>query len=150
MINTKKIKQRKFHKATMVSEVGSLFVLLFVIAILLLYINYSKIIMTKIELDDLKKNMLLTAEMYGGLSEEDMNAFYTNLENMGIPRNSIINANFPTIKDKGKIHYGTEIEISYTVRIASPIYEQFHGSFFNVDTSPTLSIPIYGVTVSKW
>lgn len=146
----KTLKKRKLHNSNIMSQVGSLIVMLFVVAILLLYIDYSHIVMTKIDLDNLTKNMLLTAEMYGGLSEEDMDSFYKNLATLGIEKEDIIDADFPTKKDKGQITYGKKIEISYTIKITSPVYERFSGSMFGSKVSPTLNIPIYGTTVSKW
>lgn len=142
--------QRKLHNSNIMTEIGSFVVMLFVVAILLLYIDYSHIIMTKIDLDNLTKNMLLTAEMYGGLTDNDMESFYQNLEALDIQRENIVDADFPTQKDKGQVIYGEKIEIKYTVKMASPVYERFSNSIFGSNVSPIIEIPIYGTTVSKW
>ena len=147
--------RRKLHKSNMMSEIGSLLVMMFVVAILLLYIDYSRIITAKIDMDNLNKNMLLIAEMQGGLSEEDMNDFYENLESMGIPKSCVMedtNHPFPKIATEGQVPYGEQIIISYTVNLASPVYERFcNNSLFRAtNASPTIPIHIYGKTVSKW
>ena len=146
-----RIMKRKVAGNTM-SEIGSLFVMLFVVALLLLYIDYSRIILAKIEIDNLNRQYLLTAEMYGGLTDADRDAYYDNLRALGIePTTAIVNEHLPLISELGQYVYGDAIEISYTIHFNSPIYARFHGTIFGIGImSPTIDIPVYGKTISKW
>lgn len=137
----------KTEHGWMVDQLGALLVILFVCAILVAFIQYSKLVEIKLSCDNIGKKYLYQMEQMGYMTAEDKQNMKNELANAldltEAQKNSIT---FSGVGTNGvQVSYGGRVELICNVTFSNPMAENF-GTMF----APEMSYQINMSATSKW
>lgn len=145
----KKSHSMRMEPANIIDELGSIFVMIFIIALILLYTAYGKLTQERLAINNIAKEYLYKMEETGYLSDEDMDRMEADMKNIGVTE--II---FDTVNtDTKQVPYGDSVTLAFNVIFPNPLFETFSrdGSYIRVmGFDPYLSYDVNISSTAKW
>ena len=124
----KKTDFRKKEYGTIIDELSSLLVMLFMTVLILVYAAYGKTVQSKLSIDNVAKSYLNKMEQDGYLSNTDMRLLEEDMEEVGA---KVVEGTWGDTTST-QVKYGDIVTITGDVTFPNPIYE----IMTNTDGSP--------------
>jgi len=146
---TKAAPKKKESGSMLIDEIGSLLVLVFMIAMILAYAGYSKSVQTRLSIDSIAKKYLYQMEAQGYLST-NMQADMTNdMAGIGVTIENFSGTSHTAVQ----AGYGDKITLGCTLSFDNPLYSFFtveKGGLFSAIIEDTIEYSINMSSTAKW
>ena len=121
-----------------VDNMGVLFVMLFVFALMMSFFCYAKIVQMKLDVDHIAKRYLYQMEQYGYLPTDvegnTINSLKNALELAGCDKDTFaLDLSVTPYGIDDQVEYGKPVRLRFTIKGKNPFYTYFYG---NDDTNP--------------
>lgn len=119
-------KKNKKEPGNIVDQMGSLFVMVFMLVMVLVLIAYSKMVQMRISIDNVVKEYLYQMEEEGCLTEEMQASMKEELRDLGVDYGSAGEAiSFAGTSNLGtnQAAYGDKVTLVCTMTFPNPLYE---------------------------
>lgn len=109
-------KQKSKEDGNFIDMMGSLFIMVFIFALILAFAAFGSMVRTRLAIDNNAKEYLYQMEQSGFLSSTLKDQFKNNLEGLGCT-NVVIDAT------SDKVPYGSSIKLGYECEYPNPLYK---------------------------
>lgn len=159
-LNVISLKKVNTERGNFVDNMGVLFVMAFVFALLLAFISYAKMIQMKLDVDHIAKQYLYIMEQYGYLpSDINGNTEQTIKEALAKagcdPDSFVLNKSVTQYGSFKQVEYGDSVSFCFYVKGKNPLYTYLHGNpednwFFQQWINQYVDINVHVTSTSKW
>lgn len=148
----------KFEKedGNIIDELGSVFVMALIFALILAFAVYGRLVQTRLAIDNIAKEYLYEMEQEGGLTAAAQAAMVSDLSAMGVE----INTSAPNggwgdtvVGDDVQVPYGDEVILDCSMRFPNPLFQVFgHPTFVSeaLNVEEMLEYSVYFKATSRW
>ena len=119
MDSTKNPGYRKTEDGNAIDMLGSAFVLLFMIVLVLAYSSFAKLSQQRMAIDNIAKEYLYAMEEHGYMSSEEMAGMTADLAAIGVTASSFAGT------DIVQVTYGERVHLVCTTNFENPVYRFF-------------------------
>jgi len=119
----------KFKKedGNIIDELGSIFVMAFIFALILAFAVYGRMVQTRLAIDNIAKEYLYEMEQEGTLAKESQALMTADLAAMGVEIDTDAGGWGVTDIDN-QVPYGDEVVLECHVQFKNPLFQVFSGS----------------------
>jgi len=146
-------KQARMEDGMMVDELGTLFVLLFCVVLILSYASFSRMVQMRLAIDNVCKEYLYQMEQSGTLSTQMQADMKSELQAIGVDAASISFAGTSHL-GTNQAKYGDKITLKCSVQFDNPLYRTFGRQKSNwfklLGVPPKISYSKQTQATSRW
>lgn len=131
---------KHLEKGNVIDQIGSIFVVAFIFAMILAYAAYGKVTQQRLSINNIAKEYLYRMEENGYMSDEDRENFVEDMSYIGVTVNggatsvSALTAK-GEVTDGTQVTYGDKVTLAFTAEFENPFFSLFTkagGSMFRI------------------
>ena len=139
---------RRIEPANIIDELGSIFVMIFIIALILVFTSYGKLTQQRLAINNIAKEYLYKMEETGYLSVDDMVKMETDMKEIGVTE-----LTFGPETDTQQVTYGDSVTLAFHVVFPNPLFSTFsqEDSYIKIlGFDPDLGYDVNISSTAKW